>query len=64
VPLPPSSPTASQVDAAAAVGIRSTHISASELGERGLVYKTMLSLLRTYSTTLGELAAEIKRSEG
>jgi len=54
----------SQAEAAAAVGVRGTHISASELGERGLSYKTMMSLLRTYGRTLGDLAAEINRGEG
>jgi transcriptional regulator with XRE-family HTH domain len=41
-----------QEQAAAAVGVDGKHISAAELGERGLSYKTILALTRTYKATL------------
>jgi len=53
-----------QAEAAAAVGVRNTHISSAELGYRGLSYKTLIGLLDTYGYDLADLAAEIKRGEG
>jgi transcriptional regulator with XRE-family HTH domain len=53
--------TQQQAGAAAKVG--SKHISAAELGERGLSYKTILALTRAYGTTLQNLAREIERTQ-
>jgi transcriptional regulator with XRE-family HTH domain len=50
-----------QEEAGAAVGVGSKHISATELGERGLSYKTILGLTRAYGATLLDLAEEIER---
>jgi len=50
-----------QEQAGDAVGVGSKHISAAELGERGLSYKRILALTRTYGATLHELAEEIER---
>jgi transcriptional regulator with XRE-family HTH domain len=44
-------------------GIRNTHVSAVERGERGLSYRTMLALLRAYGVGLRELVDEIERDE-
>ncbi len=51
-----------QEQAGAAVGVGGKHISAAELGERGLSYKTILALTRTYRATLRDLAREIERA--
>jgi transcriptional regulator with XRE-family HTH domain len=53
-----------QAQAAGQVGVRNTHVSAVERGERGLAYKTMLALLRAYGVGLRELVSEIERGEG
>ena len=50
-----------QDEAAAAVDVGGKHISASEKGERGLSYKTILRLTRVYKATLRDLACEIER---
>jgi transcriptional regulator with XRE-family HTH domain len=50
-----------QVQAGGLAGIRNTHISAVEHGERGLSYRTMLALLRAYGVGLRELVDEIER---
>jgi len=51
-----------QEQAGAAVGVGGKHISAAELGERGLSYKTILALTRAYRATLRDLAREIERA--
>jgi transcriptional regulator with XRE-family HTH domain len=53
-----------QAQAGRAVGVRNTHISAVERGERGISYTTMLALTRAYRVSLRELAEEIERGEG
>lgn len=53
-----------QAQAAAKVGIRNTHVSGVETGERGVSYTTMTALLRVYGVTLRDLADEIERGEG
>jgi HTH-type transcriptional regulator / antitoxin HipB len=53
-----------QAQAAGRVGIRNTHVSQVERGERGLSYRRMLALLRVYGTSLRELAEMIERGEG
>jgi transcriptional regulator with XRE-family HTH domain len=53
-----------QAQGAAQVGIRNTHVSAVERGERGIAYKTMLALLRAYGVGLRELVREIERGDG
>jgi transcriptional regulator with XRE-family HTH domain len=50
-----------QEQAGQAVGVGHKHISAAELGERGLSYKTILGLTKAYGATLRELAREIER---
>ncbi len=50
-----------QTQAGELVGIRNTHVSAVERGERGLSYRTMLALLRAYGVGLRELVDEIER---
>jgi transcriptional regulator with XRE-family HTH domain len=50
-----------QEEAGAAAGVGGKHISASEKGERGLSYKTILALTRAYGATLRDLAREIER---
>jgi transcriptional regulator with XRE-family HTH domain len=50
-----------QEEAGNAVGVGHKHISASEKGERGLSYKTILALVQAYGATLRELAREIER---
>lgn len=50
-----------QEQAGAAVGVGHKHISAAELGERGLSWKTILALVRAYRSSLRELAREIER---
>jgi transcriptional regulator with XRE-family HTH domain len=50
-----------QAEAGAAVGVGDKHISASEKGERGISYKTILALTRHYEATLQDLAREIER---
>jgi transcriptional regulator with XRE-family HTH domain len=52
-----------QVQASERAGIRNTHISAVERGERGLSYRTMLALLRGYGVGLRELVDMIERGE-
>jgi transcriptional regulator with XRE-family HTH domain len=52
-----------QLEAGELVGIRNTHISAVERGERGLSYRTMLGLLRAYGVGLRELAEAIESGE-
>jgi transcriptional regulator with XRE-family HTH domain len=53
-----------QAQAAHAVGIRNTHVSAVERGERGISYSTMLALTRACGVGLRELVEEIERGEG
>jgi transcriptional regulator with XRE-family HTH domain len=50
-----------QAQAGELAGIRNTHISAVERGERGLSYRTLLALLRAYGVGLRELVNEIER---
>jgi transcriptional regulator with XRE-family HTH domain len=50
-----------QEQAGAAAGVGFKHISASEKGERGLSYKTILALTHAYGATLRQLAREIER---
>ncbi len=52
-----------QVQAGDDAGIGNTHISAVERGERGLSYRTLLALLRTYGIGLRQLVDEIERGE-
>ena len=52
-----------QAEAGDRAGIRNTHVSAVERGERGLSYKTMLALLRGYDVGLRELVDMIERGE-
>jgi transcriptional regulator with XRE-family HTH domain len=53
-----------QAEAGERAGIRNTHVSLVERGERGISYRTLMALLRAYGTTLGGLAAEIEPSDG
>jgi transcriptional regulator with XRE-family HTH domain len=53
-----------QAEVAQKVGVRNTHISGIETGERGASYPTILAMLRVYDSTLGELAEEIERGGG
>jgi transcriptional regulator with XRE-family HTH domain len=53
-----------QVEAGALVSVRNTHISAVELGERGISWRTLMALLLAYGSTLRELAEEIERGGG
>jgi transcriptional regulator with XRE-family HTH domain len=48
-----------QVQAAAAVGIRGTSVSAIERGERGCRWTVLLRLLAVYDADLAALAAKI-----
>jgi len=50
-----------QAQAGELAGIRNTHVSSVERGERGLSYRTMLALLRAYGVGLRELVDEIER---
>jgi transcriptional regulator with XRE-family HTH domain len=50
-----------QAQAGELAGIRNTHISSVERGERGLSYRTLLALLRAYGVGLRELVNEIER---
>jgi transcriptional regulator with XRE-family HTH domain len=50
-----------QAQAGKQAGIRNTHVSAVERGERGLSYRTMLALLRAYGVGLRQLVDEIER---
>jgi transcriptional regulator with XRE-family HTH domain len=50
-----------QEQAGKAVGVGHKHISAAELGERGLSYKTIVALTKAYGSTLRALAREIER---
>lgn len=52
-----------QAEAGNRAGIRNTHVSSVERGERGLSYRTMLALLRAYGVGLRELVDEIDRGE-
>jgi transcriptional regulator with XRE-family HTH domain len=45
----------------AQAGIRNTHVSSVERGERGLSYRRLLALLRAYGVGLRELVEEIER---
>jgi transcriptional regulator with XRE-family HTH domain len=49
-----------QAEAGERAGIRNTHVSLVERGERGISYRTLTALLRAYGTTLGGLAAEVE----
>lgn len=53
-----------QAEVAEQVGVRNTHISGIETGERGASYPTILAMLRVYGSTLKELAEEIERGGG
>ncbi len=53
-----------QAEAGQRAGIRNTHVSLVERGERGISYRTLMALLRAYGATLSELAAEIERGDG
>lgn len=53
-----------QAEVAERVGVRNTHISGIETGERGASYPTILAMLRAYGSTLKELAEEIEREAG
>jgi transcriptional regulator with XRE-family HTH domain len=50
-----------QAQAGDLAGIRNTHVSSVERGERGLSYRTLMALLRAYSVGLRELVEEIER---
>jgi transcriptional regulator with XRE-family HTH domain len=50
-----------QAQAGDLAGIRNTHVSSVERGERGLSYRTLLALLRAYDVGLRELVEEIER---
>jgi transcriptional regulator with XRE-family HTH domain len=52
-----------QAQAGKHAGIRNTHVSAVERGERGLSYRTLIALLRGYGVGLRQLAEEIERGE-
>jgi transcriptional regulator with XRE-family HTH domain len=52
-----------QAEAGRLAGIRNTHVSSVERGERGLSYRTMLALARAYGVGLRELVDEIERGE-
>jgi XRE family transcriptional regulator, fatty acid utilization regulator len=52
-----------QAEGGERAGIRNTHVSSVERGERGLSYRTMLALLRAYGVGLRELVEEIERGE-
>jgi len=53
----------SQAQAGAAVGVGNKHLSAVEMGHRGISWPTIRALLRAYDATLSDLAAEIERGE-
>jgi transcriptional regulator with XRE-family HTH domain len=53
-----------QAEAGERAGIRNTHVSLVERGERGISYRTLMALLRAYGTTLSEMVAEIERGNG
>jgi transcriptional regulator with XRE-family HTH domain len=53
-----------QAQVAEKVGIRNTHVSGIEIGERGASYPTILAMLRVYRSSLKELAEEIERGGG
>lgn len=48
-----------QVQAAEAIGIRSTFVSLIERGERGMRWHTLLAFLRTYGADLHALADKL-----
>jgi transcriptional regulator with XRE-family HTH domain len=50
-----------QAQAGDLAGIRNTHVSSVERGERGLSYRRLLALLRAYGVGLRELVEEIER---
>ena len=50
-----------QAQAGDLAGIRNTHVSSVERGERGLSYRTLLALLRAYDVGLRGLVEEIER---
>jgi transcriptional regulator with XRE-family HTH domain len=52
-----------QAQAGMLAGIRNTHVSAVERGERGLSYRTLMALLRAYDVKLRQLVEEIERGE-
>ncbi|MGD1057990.1 MAG: helix-turn-helix transcriptional regulator [Solirubrobacteraceae bacterium] len=52
-----------QAQAGKQAGIRNTHVSAVERGERGLSYRTLLALLRAYGVGMRKLVEEIERVE-
>jgi transcriptional regulator with XRE-family HTH domain len=52
-----------QAQAGDRAGIRNTHVSSVERGERGLSYRTMLALLRAYGVSLRGLVDEIDRGQ-
>jgi transcriptional regulator with XRE-family HTH domain len=53
-----------QAQAGDLAGIRNTHVSSVERGERGLSYRTLLALLRAYGGGLRDLVDEIERGAG
>jgi transcriptional regulator with XRE-family HTH domain len=53
-----------QAEAGERAGIRNTHVSLVERGERGISYRTLMALLRAYGKTLSELVAEIEPGDG
>lgn len=53
-----------QAQVADCVGVRNTHVSAVERGERGVSYKTLLALMRACGVELAALVKEIERGEG
>jgi len=53
-----------QAEAGERAGIRNTHVSLVERGERGISYRTLMALLRAYGATLSEMVAEIERGDG
>ncbi len=53
-----------QAEAGERAGIRNTHVSLVERGERGISYRTLMALLRAYGTTLSGLAAAIEPGDG
>jgi transcriptional regulator with XRE-family HTH domain len=53
-----------QAEAGERAGIRNTHVSLVERGERGISYRTLMALLRAYGASLSEMVAEIERGDG
>lgn len=52
-----------QAEVGKRVGIRNTHVSAVERGERGLSYRTLIAMLRAYKATLRDLVDEMDRGD-